>query len=85
MPRAMDRFTTTLRAEDQQLCLVAISKPSLLLSSIVFLLCPVLELEGKSLPNIDVVGGCDSLWHELRATALRLLLWSSCRGHGFDP
>ena len=84
MPRAMDRFTTTLRAEDQQLCLVAISKPSLLLSSIVFLLCPVLELEGKSLPNIDV-GGCDSLWHELRATALRLLLRSSCRGHGFDP
>ena len=77
MPRAMDRFTTTLRAEDQQLCLVAISKPSLLLSSIVCLLCPVLELEGKSLPNTVVVGGCDSLWHELRATALRLLLWSS--------
>lgn len=77
MPRAMDRFTTTLRAEDQQLCLVAISKPSLLLSSIVFLLCPVLELEGKSLPNTVVGGGCDSLWHELRATALRLLLWSS--------
>ena len=78
MPRAMDGFTTTPRAEDQQLCLVAMSKPSLLLSSsIVFLLCPVLELEGKSLPNTDVVGGCDSLWHELRATALRLLLWSS--------
>lgn len=77
MPRATDRFTTTLRAEDQQLCLVAISKPSLLSSSFVFLLCPVLELERKCLPNTDVVGGCDSLWHELRATALRLLLWSS--------